>query len=50
MRPIARMRAATLESWFSLATVVIFCVLAAVATALTVQAYGPVFTAPANGP
>jgi hypothetical protein len=38
------------ESWFFIITLVIVFALAAVATVATVDAYGPVFLSPANGP
>jgi hypothetical protein len=59
MRPDARARsvaralrveAAAAESWFSLTTAAMLFVTAAVATAATVQAYGPVFLPPLIGP
>ena len=37
-------------SWFSLATVIIVVALAACAWAVTINAYGPTFLAPMNGP
>ncbi len=45
-----RVDAAPAESWFSMATAAMFFVTAAVATAATAQAYGPVFVAPLIGP
>jgi hypothetical protein len=38
------------QSWFSVATVIIVIALAACAWVVMINAYGPVFLAPMNGP
>ncbi len=49
-RQPAKVAARGRELWFSLATVILLVVVAACAWAATVNAYGPAFLAPLNGP
>ncbi len=49
-RQPAKVAARPRESWFSIATMLMVVAVAACAWVATVQAYGPVFLAPMNGP